>query len=364
MKRRVRSILMDAEDPSKSSHNEEDDTTDLPCAAKQKERMTRALDNTPYSIPPNILRRRTEESGDSNNVNDKNVESIHMDDSCISLVKQSDSNPASEPFMVPQHPSRRQSYRYSTGNISSDVLMGSMEFDESEPSFAVDDGVVLPDDLKNPNRASNEPGDASSCASGMSAALGNSKSSDYSNSAEKRRAKQQKRQLAIGETESTALHHTRSLLFLLITGIAMIGSITICMITLGEEVKAFENDFQALSTNLLQHLQGHLYQQLQSLDTLSHEITVLVENQVAVGGTNSNNTRRSLSTPGSQTVGWPFVTIRQSSFMLERYLSLSNAAMIQIHPLVTAPLQTQWEEFSVLSQDWMYVFAVFVFSSN
>ena len=211
--------------------------------------------------------------------------------------------------------------------------MGSMEFEESQASFAIDENVVLPGGLEA------GPGGLESHASSSSSSDDSddsSQSSDYTNSLEKRRAAHKKSELTIGQKETLALRRTRSTLFGFIIAIAIIGAITISMITVQNEISSFERDFTMIGETIIEHIQQQMQLQYQSFDTLSNDIVTLVQYD-----------------SGSNTVAWPFVTIPSSSSILERYMTILHASLLCIYPIVPAAQRTQWEQYATLSQGWM-----------
>jgi hypothetical protein len=220
----------------------------------------------------------------------------------------------------------------------SEILAGSMVFDDSHTSFEIDEGVELPrmDDNNRPSQSQNDDGDYDSDSSSSSSSKA---STEYSTSTDRRRALRKKQEgttLSVGQKETIALRRTRSILFLFIVVIALIGAITIWMITLQSEKVTFEHDFYKLGTQVQVHVETHIKQQLQTLDTLATEVSLYVQHEA-----NSS---------------WPFVTISSSAPILERYLQLLIAPVVNIYPIVPANLRKQWEEYSVREQSWMYVF--------
>jgi hypothetical protein len=369
MQRRTRSIVVDL-DPSKSHHEEEDtdpDTSldDVPTKVREQSRM-----HPPPSILPPIASKHDRYSHSSIETNP-----IVATTSIGTSIVSHHSHHSATIF----HPTRTEYNNNNNNNSRNDdddhddeddnLLMGSMEFEESQASFAVDDGVVLPGDQKNRSNNQSQPYtdelqmSRASAASGMSSnssggsssnsSSSSSESSDYTNSVEKRRAQRKKRQLTIGDRESRVLHRTRSLLLMLIVGIAMIGSITISLITLQEQVQSFEHDFNLLSTTLLQHVQEQFQQQYQSLNTFRHEISTLVRHNDSIVAPTTTTT--TTTTTDEFPIEWPYITLRSSYAILERYLSMTNAAILQLVPIVSTSQITQWETYSTQSQSWMYV---------
>jgi hypothetical protein len=200
---------------------------------------------------------------------------------------------------------------------------GSIVFNDSHTSFVIEDGVQLP---------GMHPTNGGSRGASSSGSTTTRSSEEFSRSADRRRAMQKKRELTVGQKETLALRRIRVLLFAVTLFIAIAGAIGMYMITQQENMVTFESSFVAQGAMVLQHFETHVLQELQALDTLSNDITALVED-------------RKLT--------WPFVTIPESAPILERYLQLLNAAIVAIFPIVPAHLRSQWEQYSVKEQGWM-----------
>ena len=213
-----------------------------------------------------------------------------------------------------------------------DPLMGSMEFDQSHNSFAVEDEVGFPGADNDENMGGGGGGnDDLSVSSSESSA--SSKSSEYTNSAEKRRAAQKKRELTIGQKETLAIRRTRSTLFCFIISIAVIATITISMVIVNKELESFERDFTIIGETIAHEIQLKINSQYQALDTLSNDIVAITE--------------------GSNSSEWPFVTVPSSSSILERYMSVIQTPLLSIYPIVQASQRTQWEQYATGTQGWM-----------
>ena len=221
----------------------------------------------------------------------------------------------------------------SQSHTNIDPLMGSMEFDESQASFTIDENVLLPGMNTNNENGGSGSHDSSSSSSDSNDA--SSQSTEYSNSLEKRRAKQKKNEMTIGQKETLSLRRTRSTLFGLVITIGILGAIIISNITVQKEIQTFEHDFKSIGEGIVQSIQQHMHLQFQSFDTLANDIVTLANQEP----------------PGS--LGWPFITIPSSASILERYMALLHTSLVCIYPIVQASQRTQWEQYANAAQGWM-----------
>jgi hypothetical protein len=204
------------------------------------------------------------------------------------------------------------------------MCVQSMEFNDSHTSFVMEAGVPLP-------QAGARGDDASGGVS--SASTSTRFSDDFSNSADRRRANRNKRQLSVGLQEMLALRRIRVLLFFVTLFVVLLGAIGMFLITQRQDINSFEQIFASQGAMILQHVETHLQQQLEALDTLSTDITKFV-----------------VDDPNAT---WPWVTLPHSASLLERYLLLMNAAILTICPIVPVSLREEWELYSVQAQGWM-----------
>ena len=136
----------------------------------------------------------------------------------------------------------------------------------------------------------------------------------------------------LAQKETRVVHRLRVLAYSVLLIVAITASVGVFWYSSQEEENMFQNEFQGHGSKVIISFQEDSFAKLQALASLSSELT-----------------RHALS----KEMVWPFVTVTQSSYLLEPYLSLGDFAAIQIHPIVPAALRDVWETYSVANQGWI-----------
>lgn len=124
-----------------------------------------------------------------------------------------------------------------------------------------------------------------------------------------------------------AVRKLRLLVLLILLVIMTLGTVGVYRFSSNKEASTFQNEFAAHGLAVIAAFRDESAQKLQALDSLSAVATAYA--------LKLNDTR-------------PFVTIAHSAQLLERYLSMADAAAINILPIVHFNQKKQWKEFSVL----------------
>ena len=146
---------------------------------------------------------------------------------------------------------------------------------------------------------------------------------------------EEKRRLAewLAKKETTALRRLRGLMLVVLIILTTAACVAVFLYTRGNEEQVFEDEFQSQGLKVVSGFQGDSFRKLETLNSLSTSLTnFALEDEDAE---------------------WPFVTIPNSAHHFQSYLSLMNAAAINLLPIVQARQRTKWEKYSIANQDWI-----------
>lgn len=137
---------------------------------------------------------------------------------------------------------------------------------------------------------------------------------------------------AIGRRETKALHSVKLLVIAFLVIAAVVVAVAVYVFLSKSEEREFEHNFDIFADKVLGAIGKSLDQTLGAVD--SYLLDIVSSNRHAGGS-------------------WPFVTVPNFSVRSAKLLSLSNAVMLSMHPLVTGKERSLWENYTAHQNHWV-----------